>query len=33
MNISKRILGEEIPLMNLDEGNSFWKRLRDLFRG
>ena len=33
LNIVKRILGEEVPLMNLDEGSSFWKRLRALFRG
>ena len=33
LNIVKRILGEEVPLMNLDEGSSFWKRLRTLFRG
>lgn len=33
MNISKRILGEDIPLMNLETGSSFWKRLVDLFRG
>lgn len=32
-NISRRVLGEEVPLMNMDESNSFWKRLRDLFKG
>lgn len=33
MNIVKRILGEDIPLMSLEEKSSFWKKLLDLFRG
>ena len=33
MNICKRVLGEEVEFLNLDEGNGFWKRFFDLFRG
>lgn len=32
MNICKRILGEEVPLMNLDENNGFFTRLAKAFK-
>lgn len=30
-NISKRISGEEVPLMNLEENTGFWNKLKGLF--
>ncbi|MCL2678138.1 MAG: septum site-determining protein MinD [Clostridiales bacterium] len=30
-NISRRICGEAVPLMALEEGNGFWSRLKSLF--
>jgi septum site-determining protein MinD len=33
MNIVKRITGEDVPLLNLEETSSFWKRLKGLFTG
>ena len=30
-NISRRITGEEVPLMNLDESVGFWSKLKGLF--
>lgn len=32
MNICHRILGEEVPLLDLDVSDSFWKRLAGLFK-
>lgn len=32
MNICKRILGEEIPLLDLDTGNGFFAKLSSLFK-
>ena len=32
-NIVKRIMGEEVPLMNLDEQEGFFTRLMKLFKG
>lgn len=32
MNICHRILGEEVPLLDLDVSDSFWKKLSNLFR-
>jgi septum site-determining protein MinD len=31
-NIAKRLNGEDVPFMNLEEGNSFIKRLTKLFK-
>ena len=32
MNIVKRIMGEDIPLMNLDTDNGFWNRIKNIFK-
>ena len=32
MNICHRILGEEVPLLDLDVSDSFWKKLSSLFK-
>lgn len=32
MNICKRILGEEVPLLDLTAGNGFWSKLAGLFK-
>jgi len=32
MNICHRILGEEVPFLDLDVSESFWKRVLDIFR-
>ena len=32
MNICRRLLGEEVPLMDLDVTDSFWKKLSSLFK-
>jgi septum site-determining protein MinD len=32
-NIARRLLGEEVPFMNLDSGNSFFQRIVRLFGG
>ena len=31
MNICKRIMGEDIPLLDLSEKSSFWKKLKSIF--
>jgi len=31
-NISRRVMGEEVPLLDLDEGNGFWAKLGGLFK-
>lgn len=31
-NIVKRIMGEEVPFMNLDEGQGFFSRLKNIFK-
>ncbi len=32
MNICRRVLGEEVPLLDLDVSDSFWKKLSSLFK-
>ena len=32
MNIVKRIMGQDIPLMNLEVKSSFWQKLADVFK-
>ena len=32
MNICRRVLGEEIPLLDLNTNNSFWSKLTNLFK-
>ncbi len=32
MNICKRIMGEEVPLMDLDVNNGFFAKLSKLFK-
>ena len=32
MNICKRILGEEVPLLDLEAGNGFFKKIGGLFK-
>lgn len=31
-NICRRVMGQEVPLLDLDEGNGFWAKLGSLFK-